>query len=87
MEIPVIISDRVNIWPYVKDSGAGIVLDERRIEMQLKEALLSLLTSPKKIELMGKAGRDYARKNLTWQRATTSLLKCYEDVLNSSGSS
>jgi glycosyltransferase involved in cell wall biosynthesis len=81
MRIPVIISDRVNIWPYVKDSGAGMVLDESRIEMQLKEALLSLLADPKKIELMGRAGGDYARKNLTWQRAANQLLTCYEEVL------
>ena len=81
MRLPVIISDRVNIWPYVKESGAGIVLDESRIEMQLKEALLSLLADPKKIELMGRAGGDYARKNLTWRRAASQLLTCYEEVL------
>jgi len=84
MRIPVIIGDRVNTWPYVKESGAGLVLEDSRIEIQLKEALLALLANPKKIELMGKAGWDYARKNLTWRQAATSLSRCYGDVLASS---
>ena len=29
MGIPVVISNKVNTWPYVKAAGAGIVLDER----------------------------------------------------------
>ena len=86
MAIPVIISDRVNTWPYVKESGAGLVLDEIGIERQLQEALMSLLAAPKKIERMGRAGNEYARKNLTWRQATSSLLRCYEDVLTSSAS-
>jgi glycosyltransferase involved in cell wall biosynthesis len=81
MGIPVIISDRVNIWPYVKNSGAGIVLDDSRIEIQLKEALISLLTDPNKIRLSGMAGQNYARRNLTWRRAASQLLACYEEVL------
>jgi len=84
MAIPVIISDRVNTWPYVKESGAGLVLDEIGIERQLQEALMSLLAAPKKIERMGRAGNEYARKNLTWRQATSSLLRCYKDVLTSS---
>src|SRR5262249_26967278 len=28
MGVPVVISDRVNTWPYVKESGAGVVLQE-----------------------------------------------------------
>jgi glycosyltransferase involved in cell wall biosynthesis len=83
MGIPVIISNRVNTWPYVKDSGAGLVLDETEIETQLKEALLSWLSAPKKIGLMGKAGLHYARTNLTWRRAASCLVECYENVLAS----
>jgi glycosyltransferase involved in cell wall biosynthesis len=83
MGVPVIISNKVNTWPYVKDAGAGLVLDENEIEIQLETGLLSLLAAPAQIELMGRSARDYAWKNLTWPQATSCLLKCYDDVLSS----
>src|SRR5262249_12288254 len=76
MGVPVIISNKVNTWPYVKEAGAGLVLDENEIENRLEKGLLSLLAAPAEIQLMGRAGRDYARKNLTWPWATTCLLRC-----------
>jgi glycosyltransferase involved in cell wall biosynthesis len=84
MRVPVIVSERVNIWPSVVESGAGIVLNESDIEIHLSDAVLSLLSAPEKIEQMGNAGVKYARKNLTWRRTGTCLLACYEDVLASS---
>jgi glycosyltransferase involved in cell wall biosynthesis len=81
MGVPVIVSDRVNAWPYVRESGAGLVLDEKGIEIRLKEALLSLLADPRRIEKMSKAGQEYARKNLNWRSSVSRMLTCYEDVL------
>jgi glycosyltransferase involved in cell wall biosynthesis len=81
MGVPVIISNKVNTWPYVKEAGAGLVLDESEIENRLEKGLLSLLAAPAEIQLMGRSGRDYARKNLTWPWATMRLLKCYDEVL------
>ncbi len=81
MGLPVIISDRVNIWPYVKEAGAGLVLHDSGIEASLGNSLLSLLQNPSMARQMGRRGREYARKSLTWTRATTCLLSCYEEVL------
>ena len=43
MGIPVVISNKVNTWPYVKDADAGIVLDEELIKSDLEDGILSLL--------------------------------------------
>ena len=81
MGIPVIISDKVNTWPHVKEAGAGVIVDEARLEVGLENSLLSLLTDFEARKLMGMRGQHYARKNLTWALATTSLLRCYDEVL------
>src|SRR5262249_40600601 len=79
MGLPVIISDRVNIWPHVKEAGAGFVLHDDGIEASLENSLLSLLQNPSMAREMGGRGREYARKNLTWTRATTCLVSCYKE--------
>jgi len=85
MGIPVIISNKVNTWPYVKEAGAGLILDDDAIEAELEKGLLSLLRDSAAAQLMGKRGQEYARRNLTWARAATCLLKCYEEVLAGTG--
>jgi glycosyltransferase involved in cell wall biosynthesis len=82
MGVPVVISNRVNTWPYVKAAGAGVVLDEERMESSLEHAILSLLQDCSTLRLMGKRCQEYARKNLTWAGAASRLLNCYDDVLN-----
>jgi glycosyltransferase involved in cell wall biosynthesis len=81
MGVPVIISSRVNTWPYVKDAGAGLILNEERISQDLEEGILSLLKDCAARRLMGRRGQEYARTTLTWASAATKLLECYEEVL------
>jgi glycosyltransferase involved in cell wall biosynthesis len=81
MGVPVIVSNRVNTWPYIREAGAGLVLDEEGLNAELEKGLLSLLRDRTRLSLMGASGREYARKKLTWSRATSELLKCYEEVL------
>ena len=82
MGIPVIISSKVNTWPYVTKAGAGLVLDENRIEVALKDAILCLLRDDGTRKSMGQHGLNFARKHLTWAGAATDLLNCYEAVLS-----
>ena len=82
MGIPVVISDRVNTWPYVQAAGAGVVLDEERMESGLERAIFTLLRDRGTLRLMGKRGQEFARKNLTWAEAAGKLLKCYNEVLD-----
>jgi glycosyltransferase involved in cell wall biosynthesis len=81
MGLPLIISNKVNTWPYVRDAGSGLVLDEDRIEADLEDGIVSLLRDVANARLMGKRGREYAKKCLTWAGATTRLIKCYDEVL------
>jgi glycosyltransferase involved in cell wall biosynthesis len=85
MGVPVVISNRVNTWPDVKAAGAGVVLDEESIESGLEDGILSLLKDRGTLRLMSKRGQEYARKNLTWARAASKLLKCYNEVLDCDG--
>jgi glycosyltransferase involved in cell wall biosynthesis len=79
--IPVIITTKVNTWPYVREASAGIVLEEPGVEAALRDGILSLLANRETAKLMGKRGQEYAGKYLTWSGAADRLLKCYEDVL------
>jgi len=81
MGVPVVVSHNVNTWPYVQEANAGFVLDEKRIEAALEKAILLLLADNEMRRLMGKRGQEFALANLTWVKAATSLLKCYDDVL------
>jgi glycosyltransferase involved in cell wall biosynthesis len=86
MGVPVIISNRVNIWPHVKAAGAGVILEEERIASGLGDNILSLLQDGGTRRLLGQRGQEYARTNLTWKGATSLLLKCYGEVLVRSSS-
>jgi glycosyltransferase involved in cell wall biosynthesis len=82
MGVPVVISDRVNSWPYVKAAGAGNVVDEEQIDGKLEDGILTLLQDRETLRLMGKRGQEFARMNLTWAGAASKLLKCYDEVLD-----
>ena len=82
MGVPVIISDKVNTSPYVRDADAGFVVSDERIISELKERIVWMLTNSDPCREMGKRGREYARKHLTWTRAGTKLLKCYDQVIS-----
>jgi glycosyltransferase involved in cell wall biosynthesis len=81
MGVPVVISRAVNTWPYVKESGAGLVLEEEGIEAALLQAVLALLQDEAVRTRMGQSGREFARRNLTWAGAAAQLMNCYEDVV------
>jgi glycosyltransferase involved in cell wall biosynthesis len=81
MGVPLIISNKVNTWPYVRDAGAGVILEEERIEADLGASIISLMQDVERRSRMGSRGREYARKNLTWSHAASSLIQCYHEVL------
>jgi glycosyltransferase involved in cell wall biosynthesis len=83
MGVPVIITEKVNTWPYVKEAGAGLVLDERHINALLPQAIEELLKDDATRLRMGVQGSRYARERLTWQASAQKLLGCYNQVLSS----
>jgi glycosyltransferase involved in cell wall biosynthesis len=82
MGVPVIVTDKVNSWPYVKEARAGLVLDERDINALLPHAIEALLKNDARRLEMGVQGSRYARERLTWQASAQKLLACYNQVLS-----
>jgi glycosyltransferase involved in cell wall biosynthesis len=83
MSVPVIVTDKVNTWPYVKEAGAGLVLDERDINALLPHAVEELLKDDTTRSEMGARGSHYARERLTWHASAQKLLACYNQILSS----
>jgi glycosyltransferase involved in cell wall biosynthesis len=83
MAVPVIITDKVNTWPYVKEARAGLVLDEGDINSLLPHAIEELLKDDTTRSEMGVRGSHYARERLTWHASALKLLACYNQVLSS----
>ena len=83
MAVPVIITDKVNTWPYVKEARAGLVLDECDINSLLPHAVEELLKDDTTRSEMGVRGSRYARERLTWHASAQKLFACYNQVLSS----
>jgi glycosyltransferase involved in cell wall biosynthesis len=82
MGIPVIITDKVNTWPYVEEAGAGLVLADRDINVLLPQAMKTLLIDDAARSRMTVEGRRYARDRLTWDASAQKLLACYDQVVS-----
>jgi glycosyltransferase involved in cell wall biosynthesis len=80
--VPVVITDRVNSWPYVEEAGAGVVIEEDKIEPGLARCLNELLSSPDKARCMGGCGQAFARKHFTWQRVAQDMMSLYDRLLS-----
>lgn len=82
MGVPVVITDKVNTWPYVEEAGAGVVLAERDIDVLLPRAMETLLMDDATRSRMTAQGRRFARDRLTWHASAQKLLACYGEVLS-----
>jgi glycosyltransferase involved in cell wall biosynthesis len=79
MGVPVVITDKVNTWPYVEEAGAGLVLAD--LDALLPRAIQTLLTDQASRKKMAVQGSRYARDRLTWHASAQKLLACYDQVL------
>jgi glycosyltransferase involved in cell wall biosynthesis len=77
--LPVIISNRVNIWREIVAAGAGIAT-EPNVE-DFTAAIGKLLDSPDAAHRMGEAGRELYRRSFTWDSAGARLMDLYETVI------
>jgi glycosyltransferase involved in cell wall biosynthesis len=78
--VPVVISDRVNIWPYVKEANAGLVVP-CDVEATA-EALRSVLADPVRGKQMGCNGRHWAAENLLWGAVAGQMADAYRQMLS-----
>ena len=82
MGVPVIITDKVNTWPYVEEAGAGLVLADGDVARLLPGAIARLLGDEAGRLRMAGQGSRYARQRLTWDASAQRLLACYDQVLS-----
>jgi len=78
--LPVLISDKVNIWREVTASGAGKVASceaDRFAEMMLK-----LLDNPEAGKQMGENGRALVKKRYQWSSVALALENVYRSIVS-----
>lgn len=76
---PVVISDQVNIWPLIRQAGAGIVVP--LVVEQISEALLMSLHDREAAERMGRSGRALAKEQFSWESIGDQFDRVYEALV------
>ncbi len=80
MGLPLVISNRVNLWPDVRETSAGIVTD---CDVgQVAGALTTYLTDDDACRRAGIAARELACRRYTWDRSVGALTALYRRILN-----
>lgn len=82
--LPVVISNKVNIWREVAQAGAGIVTDCD--ERQCGQALLSILEDLTSAQSMGERGRYLVETRFNWRVVGENLEDAYKKSILGSGS-
>jgi glycosyltransferase involved in cell wall biosynthesis len=80
--LPVVISNRVNIWREIAGAGAGVVVD---CDVQsLAEALLKLLDDPEGRREIGAKGRRLVEATFVWDKVAAQMIGLYQQILTRS---
>jgi glycosyltransferase involved in cell wall biosynthesis len=79
--LPVVVSNKVNIWRDIEKAAAGLVVNTDPAE--LATAMERLLHDPQLAEEMGARGGRLVRENFSWRVAGDRLLQMYQDILSS----
>lgn len=79
--VPVIISDKVNIWREVRQSGAGMVT--RCNAEEVAAAILEILADEQRARMMGCNGKDLVQKHYTWTAAAAAMEGVYQNIVES----
>ncbi len=78
--VPVVISNRVNIWREIDGARAGLVVNPDAEEVA--NAMLTALDNPQLAKKMGERGRRLARDGFSWQTAGKQLVCLYEQIVS-----
>lgn len=76
--VPVVISDRVNIWPEVQEARAGLVVGCE--PQETAQALWALLENPALGREMGERGRRLVEEKLTWKVVGEQMIQLYQNI-------
>lgn len=75
-----VVLPRTNVGRFLED-GEEAVLLHRGDAHEIAEAVERLAAVPEEGTRIGRGGRAFAERNLTWSRAATDVLSLYEEVL------
>jgi len=77
--LPVVISDKVNIWPEISTAKAGLVVpcDVTRVA----NAMAELLDDPARASGMGNNGKNLVEERYSWPIASRAMEDVYGDIL------
>jgi glycosyltransferase involved in cell wall biosynthesis/SAM-dependent methyltransferase len=75
---PVVISDRVNIWPEIARAGAGLVVPCE--STAAARAIETLLADPAAAREMGARGRAWVQRKWTWPKVAGEILNVYSAI-------
>ena len=79
--LPVVISNKVNIWREVEQGRAGIVVSPE--PLATAAAIRRLLEDPQTAARMGKRGMELARQRFSWNTAGAALVESYKQIVAS----
>jgi glycosyltransferase involved in cell wall biosynthesis len=77
--LPVVISDRVNIWREIAAARAGVAVTPEA--EQVATAALALLGDPAAARDMGERGRRLASERFSWRTTGDRLVQLYEEII------
>lgn len=83
--LPVVVSDKVNIWREVATSNAGLVV--RCNAQEVSDALIHLLDNPSLGKEMGRQGRRLVEEQFTWESVGSQMIQVYQQILSKNQSS
>jgi glycosyltransferase involved in cell wall biosynthesis len=78
--LPVVISNKVNIWREIACADAGLVVNCDVGE--LVKALLGSMDDAERLKKQGLNGKELVQEKFTWDLAAKQMVKVYEDILN-----
>lgn len=81
MGLPLILSDKVNLSPFVEEAQCGIVLKDDFIASALGATITALLSDDATRRKMGERGTLFARDNFLWENTARLTLDLYQKVL------
>jgi glycosyltransferase involved in cell wall biosynthesis len=80
--VPVVVTNKVNSWPFVEKTRAGFVIEDDNVEVGIAKCLDELLSDPDMARCMGKRGQDCAKKHYTWQRVARDMTSLYDRLVS-----
>ena len=78
--LPVVISDKVNIWREIHEAGAGLVTSCNADEVA--DRFFRLLDDESERKRLGEVGKVFVRDNYSWDSIVQKLLSSYQNIVD-----